>query len=49
MKRAMYMGVHLGMFRQFLGLNTLASYAGLIISRSNPTIGPYTNFMMNGV
>ena len=49
MKRAMYMGIHLNIFKQFLGLNTLASYAGFIISASNPTLGPYTNFMMNGV
>lgn len=49
MRRAMIMGVHLNIFRQFLGLNTLVSYAGTIVSQTNPTIGPYTNFFVNGI
>lgn len=49
MRRAFIMGVHLNIFRQLLSLNTLVSYAGIIVGRSNPTIGPYTNFVMNGI
>jgi MFS family permease len=49
MLRAMAMGVHLNIFRQFLGLNTLVSYAGIIVSKDSPAIGPYTNFFVNGI
>ena len=45
----MYMGIHLNIFRQLLALNTLVSYAGIIISQFSPTIGPYTNFVVNGI
>jgi len=43
------MGVHLNIFRELLGLNTLVSYAGLIIAISHAVIAPYTNFLISGI
>jgi MFS family permease len=43
------MGVHLNIFRELLGLNTIVCYAGLVIAISPAVIAPYTNFMLSAI
>lgn len=41
------MAVHLNMFRQFIGANTIIAFAGIMITAIDHPIGPYANLILN--
>lgn len=44
--RARFMGIYLNIFRQFVGINTVIVYSGLIVGQDNYNLGSYTNFIL---
>jgi len=43
------MAVHLSVFRQFMGFNTLVCYAGLIIYQIDSALSPHVNLFTNAL
>lgn len=43
------MSVHLNIYRQMMGVNTIVAFAGQMVGSVDPKIGPYVNLMLNGI
>ena len=47
--RAFIMAIHLNMYRQLIGVNTIVAFAGTMIGTMDPVMGPYVNLILNAI
>lgn len=43
------MSIHLNIFRQFVGVNTIATFGGIMVSQIDATLGIYAGLILNAV
>lgn len=48
-KRAFYMAIHLNIYTQFIGVNTISVLAGVMMQSVDPGMSLYSNLLLNGI